>query len=191
MIPTEKPGVSSHEIHSHDQKASIRKKQQERGVTAALLLHMEVLMTDLRPQSEGFSFLPGSPAACQRDGVPPAVVRWEAAVCPAARPREPVRQEQLAGRGRPDVCVLRRRGDLRGLRLQPRHRRKAAFGAGAERPDRTQKARPGQAGSDLCLAILRPNRTSRLPKRKLLDFRFSEVWRLKAFTSRSQKLMPE
>ena len=33
-------------------------------------------------------------------------------------------------------------------------------------------------------------RTSRLPKRKLLDFRFPEVWRSKIFTSRSQKLMP-
>ena len=107
------------------------------------------------PSERGLFFLPGSPAACQRDGVPPAVARWEAAVCPAARPREPVRQEQLAGQRRPDVCVLRRRGDLRGPRLQPRHRRKAALRAGADRSDRAQKAGPGQAGSDLRLAILR------------------------------------
>ena len=52
----QKPGGSSHKIHSHDQKARIRKKQQERGGQAALLLHMEVNMMDARPQSEGFCF---------------------------------------------------------------------------------------------------------------------------------------
>ena len=71
---------------------------------------------------------------------------------------------EAAGRGRPDVCVLRRRGDLRGLRLQPRHRREAAFGAGADRSDRAKKAGPGQTGSDLCPAILHQTRLLDFPK---------------------------
>ena len=86
-------------------------------------------------------------------------------------------------------CLLCHCGDLRGLWLQPRHRRKAAFGAGADRPDRAQEAGPGQAGPHLCPAFLHPNRKSRLRKTGLLDFRFSEVWKIKNFTSRSQILI--
>lgn len=116
------------------------------------------------PSERGLFFLPGSPAACQRAGIPPVVARGEAAVRHAARPREPVRKEWLAGRGGPDVCVLRDCGDLRGLRLQPRHRRKAARGAGADRPDRAQKAGSGQAGPHLCSAVLRQIRLLDVPK---------------------------
>ena len=119
-------------------------------------------MTDSRPQSEGFSFY----------RVPRQLVKGR-----EYRPLSPA--------GKLLFALL-----LDRVSLSAKNGWRAALGAGADRFDRAQKAGPGQAGSDLCPAILCLNRTSRLPKRKLLDFRFPEVWRLKSFTSRSQKLMP-
>ena len=92
-------------------------------------------MTDSRPQSEGFSFYrvprqlvkgrefrPLSPAGKLLFAL--LLDRVSLSVKNSWRDRE----------GRTYV-YLRRRGDLRGFRLQPCDCRKAALGAGADRPD--------------------------------------------------------
>ena len=55
MITTEKPGVSSHE-YIVTESENTEKATRARRLSCALAESMEVLMTDLRTQSEGFSF---------------------------------------------------------------------------------------------------------------------------------------